>query len=761
MALEAAPAMAEMEAMDADMADETEEAGGGAEAIRVRLNYDPLALFAPEVRTDADGQASVAVTLPDNLTRYRVMVVAVAGGKFFGSGESNLTARLPLMVRPSAPRFLNFGDSFELPVLLQNQTDGEMAVHVVVRATNADLIAENGGSEAAGYALTVPANDRVEVRFPTKTASAGTARFQFAVVDANHPTVADAAEIDLPVFTPATTEAFAVYGEIDESGALLQTLRPPPDAVPSYGGLEVTLSSTALQALTDAFIYLVRYPYECSEQIASRILGVAALRDVLTAFDAEGLPPLAEVETTMQRDLKALQVLQDYGGGFPIWRRGGDVWPYHSIHVAHALARARLKGYEVSGEMVSRSLDYLRNVEDHFPHWYGADVRRGLSSYALYVRALLRDNDPSKARRLIDAAGLENLSLESVGWLLFVLSGDPASQQTVAEMRRFLDNRVTETAGAATVASGYSDGDYLLLHSDRRSDAVLLEALVVDQPDSDLITKLVRGLLGHRTAGRWSNTQENVWVLLALDRYFNAFESQTPDFVARIWLGERYAGGHAFAGRSAENVALGLPMKYLRTSADGTDGDIPLILQKEGQGRLYYRLGLRYAPTDLRQNAAAHGFTVERVYEAVDDRADVRRDDDGVWRIRAGARVRVKLTMVAPSRRVHVALVDPLPAGLEILNPELAVTGNLPQDPDRSRGRRWWGSWYQHQNLLDQQAEAFASYLWAGVYQYSYIARATTPGAFVAPPAKAEEMYAPETFGRSGTDWIVVEVDEE
>ena len=755
----AAPDMAVMEAED--MADESMEAGGEAEAIRVRLDYDPLALFAPEVRTDADGKASVSVTLPDSLTRYRVMVVAVAGGRFFGSGESTLTARLPLMVRPSAPRFLNFGDSFELPVLLQNQTDGEMVAHLVVRATNADLITANGESEAAGYALKVPANDRVEVRFPTKTAGAGTARFQFAVVDANHPTVADAAEIDLPVFTPATTEAFAVYGELDESGAIQQTLRPPPDAVPNYGGLEVTLSSTALQALTDAFIYLVRYPYDCSEQIASRILGVAALRDVLTAFDAEGLPPLAEIETTMERDLQTLEAMQDYGGGFPIWRRGGEVWPYHSIHVAHALARARLKGYEVPGEMLSLSLDYLRNVEDHFPQWYGEDVRRGLSAYALYVRVLLKDNDPSKARRLIDEAGLENLSLESVGWLLFALSDDPASQETVAEMRRFLNNRVTETAGAATVASGYSDGDYLLLHSSRRSDAVLLEALVVDQPDSDLITKLVRGLLGHRSAGRWRNTQENVWVLLALDRYFNAFESQTPDFVARIWLGEQYAGGHAFAGRSAESVNLDLPMQFLRRDATGTDGDLPLILQKDGQGRLYYRLGLRYAPTDLRLNAAAHGFTVERVYEAVDDPADVRRDEDGVWHIRAGARVRVKLTMVAPSRRVHVALVDPLPAGLEILNPELAVTGNLPQEPDRSRGRRWRGSWYQHQNLRDERAEAFASYLWAGVYEYSYMARATTPGAFVAPPAKAEEMYAPETFGRSATDWVVVEADEE
>ena len=162
-------------------------------------------------------------------------------------------------------------------------------------------MAEGGENGATGYAVTVPANDRVEVRFPTTTAGAGTARFQFGAIDANQPSIADAAVVDLPVYTPATTEAFAVYGEIDESGAVMQPLRPPSAALPNYGGLEVTISSTALQALTDAFIYLVRYPYECSEQLASRILGVSALRDVLTAFEAEGLPSPAEIESTMER----------------------------------------------------------------------------------------------------------------------------------------------------------------------------------------------------------------------------------------------------------------------------------------------------------------------------------------------------------------------------------------------------------------------------------------------------------------------------
>ncbi len=307
-----------------------------------------------------------------------------------------------------------------------------------------------------------------------------------------------------------------------------------------------------------------------------------------------------------------------------------------------------------------------------------------------------------------------------------MLSDDPASQQQVEDIRRLLNNRATETAGAAHFVTGYGDDGYLLLHSDRRADGILLDALIGDQPDSDLIPKLVSGLLAHRTAGRWANTQENVFILLALDRYFNTYEKQTPDFVARIWLGEDYVGEAAFRGRTTDYKQMDVPMAFLAERP----GEENLILSKEGAGRLYYRLGLRYAPRDLNLPPADYGFTVERTYEAVDDPGDVRRDATGTWHIKAGARVRVKLTMVAPARRYHVALVDPLPAGVETLNPALAVTGALPGDSGGTPVpyRWWWGPWYEHQNLRDERAEAFTSLLWDGVYTYC-----TTP----APPPPA------------------------
>jgi uncharacterized protein YfaS (alpha-2-macroglobulin family) len=175
---------------------------------------------------------------------------------------------------------------------------------------------------------------------------------------------------------------------------------------------------------------------------------------------------------------------------------------------------------------------------------------------------------------------------------------------------------------------------------------------------------------------------------------------------------------------------------------------------------LYYRLGLRYAPTDLWLDPLDMGFVVQRTYEAVNDPGDVTQDADGVWHIKAGAEVRVKLSMVADSRRYHVALVDPLPAGLEIVNPALAVTGSIPQDQSSDNftpGWWWYWPWYEHQNMRDDRAEAFTPLLWDGVYDYTYITRATTPGTFIVPPAKAEEMYSPEVFGRSASDWVIVE----
>jgi len=565
---------------------------------------------------------------------------------------------------------------------------------------------------------------------------------------------ADAASFELPVWTPATSEAFATYGVIDD-GVIVQPVQTPGEVWPQFGGLEITTSSTQLQALTDAVLYLVQYPFECQEQISSRVLAIAALRDVLDAFEADGMPSPEELEAVVAADLERLKVRQNHDGGWSFWRKGDESWPYLTVHVTHALTRARSKGYEVDEQVMRDAGTYLARIERHIPHWYSEESKRFIRSYAVYVRHRMDSTDVAEARKLIkEAGGIEEMPLEALGWLLPTLQSKGDSQ--VDAILRHLSNRVTETAAGAHFVTSYSDGAHVLLHSDRRADGILLEALIGVDTDNDVIPKLVAGLLDHRKRGKWSNTQENCFVLLAMDRYFHVYEGTTPDFVARAWLGDTFAGQHEFRGRTTERAHIDVPMAYLTE----TPGEQDLLLQKDGDGRMYYRIGMNYAPRDLDLDAADYGFAVERVYEPVDDDADVSQDEDGTWRIKAGARVRVRLTMVAPMRRYHVALVDPLPAGLEPVNPDLAVTGTLPADPSANQGDRywwWWRTWYEHENMRDERVEAFASLLWDGVHEYTYVARATTPGEFVVPPPKAEEMYHPETFGRTGTDRVIVE----
>jgi hypothetical protein len=737
--------------MFADAAGPPEETGA---PIQVRSDFSALALWSPAVETDAQGQASVPFKLPDSLTRYRVVAVAVDRGQQFGRGSASITARLPVMLRPSPPRFLNFGDRAELPLVVQNLTDAPQTVQIAVTASHATF----DGAPSVGRKVTVPAQDRVEVRVPVSPTSAGVAAFQAAIAT---PTFADAVEFELPVYTPATAEAFAVYGVLDGpagTAALRQPMQVPQDVWPQFGGLEVSTSSTALSALTDALIQIVDYPYGCVEQISSRVLAVAALRDVLTAFHAEGLPDADELDDMIARDVAELERRQRGDGAWGWWYASeGRASPFTTLHATHALVRAREAGMPVPEGALEKGLRRLRHVRDLWDPSWGDAGRHTIEAYAIAVRHLAEEETGDEALALTRAIGPTwTQRLDVAAWLLPALHAEGHTDEVDAALAAW-DQRLSETASTAQITTGYGEtADAVTLHSARRTDALVLDALLQVAPQHDVLPKLVEGLLGGRVRGHWGSTQEDAWVLLALQRYFRVAEAVTPDLVARAWLGQDAIGEHAFRGRTTETAAIAAPMSWI---AEGR-ASAPITLAREGAGRLYWRLGLRYAPRDLQLEAVEAGFSVRRTYTAVDDPTDVRRDADGTWHIRAGARVRVTVDLVAPGRRYHVALVDPLPAGLEAINPELRTTAtDEPAVSDGVDGTswRWWGPWYTHTNLRDERVEAFAETLWDGVHTFRYLAVATTPGRFVAPPARAEEMYHPETFGRTATDRVIVE----
>ncbi len=723
-----------------------ESAGPGGAPAAVRGRFASTA-WAGWVSTGADGRAALEVPLPDNLTRFRLSAVAADGGERFGQAQAAVRVSKPLQLRPALPRFVNTGDAFQLGALVDHRgaEAGEARVRLEVEGlellgpAEAGVRLEPGRAGAVSFRVRAPRPGRARVRL-------------FARLGGEQ----DAVEVGLPVWVPATAETFATYGTTQ--GSVSQPVRPPADALAGFGGLEIQLASSALQGLEDAVRYLVEYPYECVEQTASRALPILALGDLLEAFRLGGLETRELQQGLARRAVARLLAAQRGDGGFGSFGGAGESRADLSAYVLLVLDQARAAKLDVPAEALERVAGFLRD-------WLRAHRELPSASQDAWRRRWLLDQH---AQALFALSGGHGQVLEEARWLL-PLAGEldvfaramlavvfqraePQGPEVKALWREVL-NRAEQTPAAARFVESHSLALRVLMHSSSRTDAIVLLAALEIEPGNPLVPKIVRGLLDARVRGRWETTQANAWALLALSRYFRAYEAEPTEFTARMWLGQGYLGQADFSRRSLVEQRLEVPMAALQAAGPGD-----LVLAKDGPGRLYYRVGMRYAPRGLALPAAEEGFTVQRTYEPIEAPGDVVRRPDGVWQVKAGSYVRVHLKVVAPDRRFYAVVDDPLPAGLELVNLAFKTSAQGALEDGGDPG--WYGAWiswlFQHRELRDERSLHFADELWPGVYDVTVIARATTPGVYLVPPARAEEMYRPEVFGRSASDRLEV-----
>jgi uncharacterized protein YfaS (alpha-2-macroglobulin family) len=116
--------------------------------------------------------------------------------------------------------------------------------------------------------------------------------------------------------------------------------------------------------------------------------------------------------------------------------------------------------------------------------------------------------------------------------------------------------------------------------------------------------------------------------------------------------------------------------------------------------------------------------------------------------------VRVKLAVTVPKESWYVIVEDHLPAGLEGLNERLATTSYVAREYGDEEFS-WQRNGYNRKDVLDDRVAFFITRLTPGTHTYSYLARVTHAGTFFAPPAQVYLMYAPEVWGRSGSDELV------
>ena len=150
----------------------------------------------------------------------------------------------------------------------------------------------------------------------------------------------------------------------------------------------------------------------------------------------------------------------------------------------------------------------------------------------------------------------------------------------------------------------------------------------------------------------------------------------------------------------------------------------------------YYSLRRTLVRREPRPEPLARGFHIERAYLDAES-------GQPLTRARLGQLVRVRVTVTPDAAAHYVAVDDPIPAGCEIVNTELATEGTVGRDPSRSY-------YFDHQALHDDRADAFADEMPAGAHVFEYLMRPTLAGSYSVPPAMVEAMYEPARMARTG-----------
>jgi uncharacterized protein YfaS (alpha-2-macroglobulin family) len=730
---------------------ETDGGGGGADsgAGTIRRDFRVLAFWLGSVVTDAKGHASVDVKLPESLTTYRIMAVAADKASRFGFADTEIRINKPVTLKAAFPRFLAVGDKASFGAVVTSQLASAGQAAVTIESLDPDVMVF---ADAAPQTIDVPAGGSAEVRFDAAGRAIGRARVRVSVKLAGE---SDAFEDSIPVEVLASPETVAAIGEAADTAS--ERLTVPENVVPGFGGLHVEIASTALVNLGEGARYLVEYPYGCAEQRGSRALAMLLAADLGGAFKLPGIDP-AKLRPTVQSALKELEKYQCPSGGFAYWPGACyTTSPYLTAYLLHVFQVASDQKYDVDRGMRERAYNYLHQELARTPPtnegWW--PMYTAWQAFAVKVLVEGGRNEDSNITRLYGYR--DRMPVFALAYLHDALAArGETSGPREEDLRRRIGNAVLPEAATAHVEE--LNDPYLLWfwNSNVRSTAIVLNTLVKSGQPDDRYRQFVTWLLQVREKGRWRNTQENALALEALVSYYRKYEAVVPDFTATASLGGSQLVSHAFSGRTTDAIAADVPMARIAASAAGSEQ--PLTFSKTGAGTLFYSARFRYAVDQLFQDGLDQGIRISREYAPYVEKGN----RPAATRFDAGDLIRVTLTLQLTKERRFVAVTDPLPAGFEPVESWFASSAAAlatAQD-DQGDSSDWTGWWqrggFDRVERHDDRVELFATRLSEGPHTFSYIVRATTAGTFRTAPARAEEMYEPEVFGRTAT--AVIEV---
>ncbi|HEX6984299.1 MAG TPA: MG2 domain-containing protein, partial [Planctomycetaceae bacterium] len=394
----AAPAM-EMAAGEANsyFAADTKQAGAEPAPLveaTVRSEFADTALWEAGRVADENGVVELSLTMPENLTGWKVRAWAMGDGTKVGEATAEVVTRKNLLVRLQAPRFFTETDEVVLSANVHNYLDSDKQARVGLELEGETL----AHLDEPTRTVTVPAGGEVRVDWRVRAANPGEA---VVTMKALTDEESDAMRQSFPVNVHGMlrTESYAGTVRPDESEDAVSFTIPEKRRV-NDTLVEVRFSPSLAAAMVDALPYLADYPYGCTEQTLNRFLptvitqgvlkrmdvDLAAVRDKRTNLNPQevgdaadraagwgrigrrGEPrnPVwdeAEVAEMAREGLARLVEMQAADGGWGWFPGAGQSNPHLTALVVHGLMTGKANGLTIPDGVLERGVEWLKGYQ--------------------------------------------------------------------------------------------------------------------------------------------------------------------------------------------------------------------------------------------------------------------------------------------------------------------------------------------------------------------------------------------------------------
>jgi uncharacterized protein YfaS (alpha-2-macroglobulin family) len=683
----------------------TVRSGGDAGLTRFEgtLPTEQLVAFhSGVVEIGPDGTAHVSVPIPDFNGTVRLMAMAWTR-EGVGRAEKDVLVRDPVVLTASLPHFLAPGDQSRLSLDLAS---------VEGIAGPVQLSVSSGGTAVtidpafAARPLELSPGAREQILVPITGSHVGDDVVAISLTLPDGQVLEKAVNVAVRLNEPPV--ALSSFVEVAPGG----TLSVGPDAltglVPGTASVQVSASGAGRLNVPAILRALDRYPYGCTEQIASRAMPLVYLNEVAVRAGLSGDP---DIRDRVVKAVAGVLANQSAAGSFGLWAPGSeDFWL--DAYVTDFLSRARRAGFEVPAQGFDLALTNLKNKLA-----YASDFESGGEdiAYALYVLAANGRASIGDLRYYVETkldAFATPLAKAQLGAAL-ALYGDTLRAETAfrAAMGE-LDTKAQEKRGYRA--------DY---GSVLRDSAATLTLASETKTGVDVLA-LTRRIEAERQASTYTSTQEDAWSLLAAHALMTSLAA--PD----LQVDGEALKGPLFRNLDADSLAAA-----------------PLDVVNNGERPVEVGLTVRGVPVEP-EPAGGNGYTLERAYYTLEgepaDLAAVAQGD------RLVAVLSVTTTEGDAGRLI---LDDPLPAGFEIDNPHLLKSGDV-------AALNWLTTVDQPAHVEFRADRFVAAFDRAGdgptAFQFAYVVRAVSPGSFAHPAALIEDMYRPELRARTGSGRVEV-----